>query len=157
MTLLDNKEEEIGVMDVKHGELMKILRMEAQSLRYEAYVVEPVSQSEGSTKSSGLPVKVNVYGNTRDLQLVGTRLSDAGIYLQEPEYMENSQRYRNPHVYSEDDYQTPFFRHRDLKDLTNIQRDVEEIIYASDNTAPQTPFTCDSRVKSTLCRSAFPR
>lgn len=157
MTLLDSKEEEIGVMDVKHGELMSILRMEAQSLRYEAYLVAPVYRSEGSTKSSGLPVKVNVYGNTRDFQAVGARLSDAGIYLQEPEHIENSQRYRNPHVYSGDDYQTPFFWHPEPKDLTNLQQDVEQIIYASDDTALQTPFTCDSRIKSTLCRSAFLR
>lgn len=154
VTLLDNKGNEIGAIDEKHGRALKSLKIEAQSLRCDAYVVQPVKYDRASIKRDGLSTEIHVYGNIQDMRLIGNRLFEAAIFLQEPVNMGEIPDYRNPHVYSfEHDHQTPLFRHQEAERLKDIQQQVDDIIYASDNIVCQEVFEIDHRIKSTLCRS----
>lgn len=154
VTLVDNKGNEIGAIDEKHGRALKSLKIEAQSLRCDAYVVQPVKYDSASIKRDGLSTEIHVYGNTQDMQLIGNRLFEAAIFLQEPVNMGETSDYHNPHVYSlEYNHQTPLFRHQEIERLKDIQQQVDDIIYASDNKVYQEVFEIDHRIKSTLCRS----
>jgi len=156
VTLLDHEGQEIGAIDVRHGELLRNLKSETQSLRCEAVVSEFANHNKAFIKKNGLPIDINLYGTVEDMQLIGTELSKAGVFLQEPERMREVREYRNPHVFSlENDQQTPFFRQQDVKELMAIQRNVDSIIYAHDTSTLRMTFECDKRVTSHLYRSVM--
>lgn len=72
------------------------------SIRYEAYVVKDQWTRipwKKDGKRSELTAVVNVYGAREVSDAVGVRLSNAGIYLQHPDYCDPASEYENPHFF----------------------------------------------------------
>lgn len=77
---------------------------EFTSIRYEAYVVKDqwthdLKPWKRNGKRSELTAVVNVYGAREVSDAVGVRLSNAGIYLQHPDYCDPASEYENPHFF----------------------------------------------------------
>lgn len=114
------------------------------------------AQEEGIRKTKGLPIEIIVYGNVDDKELVGSNLSSAGIFLQEPEASDILVEYRNPHVFSSDsDSQTPFFRMHNVDDWIDLQESVDAIIHAPTAATSDAIFKIDPRIKWELRRLVF--
>jgi hypothetical protein len=152
-TLLNSSLEEIGVIDFRHGDLLNKLKQENDSLRFEVYIVEDEPESK---KFGGLPISINIFGSLEHLEVVGSTLSKAAIYLQEPDPTALMTEYRNPHIYSTDaGSATPFFRERHLADPVDFQDRVEKIILAPGQPAYHAEFIYDARIVTELSRSVL--
>ena len=84
---------------------------------------------------------------------VGSVLSDANVYLQEPTYLPEIITYCNPHVYSVDrDFSTPRFREKRCETKRNFEHEIDAIIHEIASTDPQESFWQDPRIRSPLCK-----
>lgn len=111
-TVLLSTTEEAAVLDSRHALILNELRTAAKSLRLEFFVSGDMAicPHKSSTRND-LKAEINVYGNRSDIVSVSLILSGAGIYLQEPDQLDPSVHYHNPHVLSwEDQDVTPRFR-----------------------------------------------
>ena len=70
------------------------------TLYAEIAYVKTALESKNSTHAENrvLTVSANVACGSRELISVGTILSDHGIYLQDPDWKENTYDYSNPHI-----------------------------------------------------------
>jgi hypothetical protein len=153
VTLLNPSLEEIGVIDFRHGNLLNKLKQENDSLRLEVYIVEDEPELK---KFGGLPISINVFGSLEHLEAVGSTLSNAAIYLQEPDPTALTAEYRNPHIYSTDaSSATPFFRQRHVADPVDFQDRVEKIIFAPGQPVCHAEFIYDARIVTELSRSVL--
>ena len=141
------------MVDFRHGDLLNKLKQENESLRFEVYIVEDEPELK---KLGGSPISINVFGSLEHLEVVGSALSNAAIYLQEPDPTVLMTEYRNPHIYSTDaGSATPFFRQRHVADSVDFQDRVEKIIFASGQTECHAEFTYDTRIVTELSRSVL--
>lgn len=74
------------------------------SIRYEVYVsknewTHKLKSWKKHGKRSELTAILNVYGAREISEAVGERLSNAGIYLQHPDYCDPASEYENPHFF----------------------------------------------------------
>src|SRR5947207_862614 len=148
VTLLRSPSEEIGELDVRHGNALKSLRGVAPSVRCEAYIPEEATQVR---KATSFPVEINVYGTIQEMESVGSILSNDRIFLQEPEPSLIETVYRNPHVFSsQGGFETPFFRMYDVDNREALQGKVDATIHASRASLLDTNVKIDSRIRSNL-------
>ena len=71
--------------------------------RYLAYLpfkeLPQRTQAAGrNSKSGSFKVNVNVYGRREDSEAIGKVLSDAEVFLQDPEILQDEMVYQNPHI-----------------------------------------------------------
>jgi hypothetical protein len=144
---------EIGVINSQHGDLLNQLKNEISSVRFEVYVVD---DEPSSRKLAGRPLEINIYGNPKHLETIGSTLSTAGVFLQEPNQVSANCKYLNPHVYSVGaDSTTPFFRQNDVKEPVELINQVKDIIFAQDLTVRHLDLICGAKVETKLCRLVF--
>ena len=123
----------------------------ASSLRCGAYIAK--DDDEDIKKAKGVAIEINIYGNSDDLELVGSNLSSAGIFLQEPDPSDILVEYRNPHVFSSDlDSQTPYFRTHNVDRWEDLQESVEAMIHAPIASTLDANLKTDSRIQRELRR-----
>lgn len=148
VTLLRSIAEEIGELDVRHGNLLKKLKDMAPDLRCEAYVPEDETLSR---KAKSFPVEINVYGTMQEMESIGSILSDEKIFLQEPEPALVKTEYRNPHVFSSQcGSGTPFFRMYEVDSREDLQNKVDATIHAPMASLFDANIEVDSRIRSKL-------
>lgn len=146
--------EEVAVLDVRHGLVLNTLRAASVSLRLELLVSGDLAvyPHNGSTRNE-FKAEINVYGNSNDMAIVASLLSDAGIYLQEPEQLAPAANYRNPHVLLWDNQDvTPRFQRALLSLEASFENAVERILDEPKEASSHTCFLQDSRISSVLCR-----
>ena len=119
--------EEIGVLDKKMAAALKSLREIATSITIELYLDNEQEQDsynrEDKKGASVRPLQIQIYGPDDHYNEVGSALSSAGMYLQEPAFLDCKVVYRNPHFLSWDDnLETP---------LLNTARDDPKIGFAA--------------------------
>ena len=141
------------MMDFRHSDLLNKLKQENDSLHFEVYIVEDEPELK---KLGGLPISINVFGSLEHLEVVGSTLSNAAIYLQEPDPTALTTEYKNPHIYSTDaGSATPFFRQRRVADSVGFQEKVEKIIFEPGLAVCHAGFTSDTRIVTELSRSVL--
>lgn len=82
------------------------------SIRYEAYITKDewahkLKSCKKNGKRSELTAILNVYGAREISKAVGERLSNAGIYLQHPDYCDPACEYENPHFFKLPNFECP--------------------------------------------------
>jgi hypothetical protein len=148
VTLLRSLAEEIGELDVRHGNALKALRDVAPNVRCEAYMPEEATHVR---KAKSFPIEINVYGTIQEMESVGSTLSNDRIFLQEPEPSLIKTVYRNPHVFSsQGGFETPFFRMYDIESREALQSKVDATIHAPTASLLDTDIQIDSRIRSKL-------
>lgn len=148
VTLLRSAAEEIGELDIRHGNLLKKLKDMAPDLRCDAYVPEDETHTR---KAKSFPVEINVYGTMQEMESVGSILSDDRIFLQEPESSLVKTVYRNPHVFSSQcGSETPFFRMYEVDSREDLQSKVDATVHAPMTSLFDTNIKIDSRIRSKL-------
>lgn len=94
---------------------------------------------------------LNLYGPAHAAELVGTRLGEAKVFLQEPSSLSSSVRYCNPHVYSTTtDLHTPFFTKQQSDKDQCFDQEINNILCQKFDYDSDFSFEQDSRVKSLL-------
>ncbi|KAL9064366.1 MAG: hypothetical protein Q9161_008922 [Pseudevernia consocians] len=107
--------EEIGVLDKKMAAALKSLKEIATSITIELFLDHEQDQDSynpgGKKGASVCPLQIQIYGPDDLYNEVGSALSSAGMYLQEPVFLDCEVVYRNPHFLSWDDSpETPLLR-----------------------------------------------
>lgn len=146
--------QEVGVLDMRHALVLNKLRAAAVSLRLELLVSgDLASYPHKSSILNEFKADINVYGNSNDMATVGSLLSDAGMYLQEPEQLAPAANYRNPHVLSwEDQDVTPRFERALASVEASFENAVGRILDETKEAPSQTCLLQDPRISSILCR-----
>ena len=98
--------EEIGVLDTKMAAALNSLKEIATSIIIELFLDHEQEDSysrRGSKRASVRPLQIQIYGPDEYYNEVGSALSSAGMYLQEPVSLDHWVVYRNPHFLAWDD------------------------------------------------------
>lgn len=146
--------EEVAVLDTHHTQILKRLRGAFTSLRLELLMSRRLANHpQNGVARNNFTADINVYGNFDDVASLNSILSDAGIFLQEPEQSDPSVTYRNPHVLSWDDQDgTPRFRSMLPSVEAHFENTVEGILEELEAVPPHTEVTQDPRICSVLRR-----
>ncbi|SLM38846.1 Zinc finger, RING/FYVE/PHD-type [Lasallia pustulata] len=152
-TVLSSTMEEVAILDTRHTHVLNTLRATASSLQLELLVSgDRAKRPHNGATRNNFTAEINVYGNTTDIASVSSILSDAGIFLQEPEQLDSSTIYRNPHVLSwEVQDVTPCFRRMLPSVEAEFEKAVEGILDEPEALPPHTDFLQDHRITSVLC------
>ena len=139
----------MGRLDTCNTRVLNTLRAAAPSLRLKIFVSENASGlSHKAVTDASFAVEVVVYGDISDIGHVNSLLSDAKIFLQEPEHLDSAVEYRNPHVLSwEDSSRTPRFRLELDSCGASFEDEIEDIIegtkaFSTDSEVIQDPKIC---------------
>ena len=99
--------DEIGVLDKKMAAALKSLKEVAKSITIELFLDHEQEQDSynprGKKGTSVRSLQIQIYGPDEYYNEVGSALSSAGLYLQEPVFLDCEVVYRNPHFLSWDD------------------------------------------------------
>jgi hypothetical protein len=154
VTILGFDLAEIGELDKHHAGILKALQRQFPSLRCEVYVMQSSPcDVKKSSRSAVFSIELNLYGSSSLAESVGSVLSDANVYLQEPTYLAETITYRNPHVYSVGhDFSTPRFREKRCDTKPNFEQEIDAIIHETASTDPRESFSQDLRIRSSLCK-----
>lgn len=112
VTVILHASEEIGVLDSKTAAVLKSLKDIAPTITIELFLNHDEAQDcsgwQAKKSASVRPLQIQIYGPEEYNNEVGSALSDAGMYLQEPVLLDRGVVYRNPHFLSwDDDLETP--------------------------------------------------
>ena len=106
-TIILHPLEEIGVLDKKMAAALNSLQEIARSIIIELFLDHEQEQDSysrrGKRAGSIRPLQIQIYGPDEYYNEVGSALSSAGMYLQEPVFLDHGVVYRNPHFLSWDD------------------------------------------------------
>ncbi|KAL9111361.1 MAG: hypothetical protein Q9227_004238 [Pyrenula ochraceoflavens] len=80
------------------SDLLSNTNARVSALFKRSHVLRTIPEKVRGRKKSILPIDINVYGNTNVKCTVGKQLSNACIYLQDPDTLEDGVIYDNPHI-----------------------------------------------------------
>ncbi|MCJ1230294.1 hypothetical protein MMC12_006966 [Toensbergia leucococca] len=142
--------EEFGVLDIKTSDALTALRTAIPSIRLELVL----DQDQVKMGASILSLQINVYGHEVLMDNVGSTLSKASMFLQEPAHLDPKSIYRNPHVLSwEDEVATPRFRRSYHPSSFDFTKEIDVLFGCSDVVTPPYGLSQDRRVRTILHRS----
>ena len=159
-TVLLPTSEEIGVVDTKTAAQLKRLKEIDASVRFDTYLGHEEEQMncgpQGKKSSTISPLQINVLGSEQYLNEIGSTLSAAGMFLQEPSFIDGEIRYRNPHFLTWDDMSTtPLLLTTHGSPKMDFATDIEEILDTSYDVVESREFAQDARIGTTLKRYTF--
>jgi len=137
--LLPTVNEEVGVLDIKTAGALTALMKVDQTFIFEPYFHWKEGQDLKPQASKFYSVYINIYGDSTKLDEVGSVLSKACIYLQEPLSFNRDFAYHNPHVLSWPSESTPTFLQHQNNTTLDLQKDIESIL--NDPTPVNIPTT----------------
>ncbi|MCJ1382348.1 hypothetical protein MMC17_005461 [Xylographa soralifera] len=155
ITVLGSDLEEIGRLDTRSADTLKGLKEAVASIRCDVNVIRDLHNSGKNYKSSEIfKARLIIYGNEDEYDRVGSFLSEAEIFLQEPDNLISGVVYCNPHVYTtdKDNFMTPQFLLERVVDELDFQEAVEKIICTPEFPRPEAHFIQDHRLKTLLHR-----
>lgn len=154
VTVLLYPSEEIGVLDSKTAAILKSLQELGPTI-----IIELFLSHEQGQDTAGVPVKesasvrllqIQIYGPEEYSNEVGSTLSSAGMYLQEPVSLGPGVVYRNPHFLSwDDDLETPLFNAARNDPNAAFAAQIEAIMNSSNPGLP-CHVDQDPRISTTL-------
>ncbi len=157
MTILSPKSEEIGVLDKKTATVLMLLKKVSDTIRFSLFLGNEGDEKRNNNKErqpkSILPLEINIQGPVKDLEKVGGVLSDAGMFLQEPSFLEHGVIYRNPHFISWDEQvTTPLLTRPGELSRNDFANSIEEAMNCSNATSYPPRFVQDKRILTFLKR-----
>ena len=153
ITVLGPCTSELGQLETSYAQILKNLLTAVPSLRREGYITPDDACDIGL--SNVYPIDINIYGNQSDLHLVGSFLSNVNVFLQEPENLQQSCPYQNPHVFSRsDELATPLFRGQHSLAPIAFGDEIDAIIHRSTAVEPSCSPIQDPRLQTQLKRFA---
>ena len=158
ITILLPTSDEIGILDDKTAAALKLLRGVTAAIKFDAFLsCDTDSTPDDATEKklpSILPVQINVLGPDQYLDEVGFALSNCGVFLQEPIFLNRGLDYLNPHFLSwGGDSTTPLFLSSQENPKTDFMTRAEAIHDSSNAILQSRPFKQDARVTTILRRS----
>lgn len=151
VTVLGSGMIELGQLETSYSQILKNLLKTVPSLRCEAYITPDDTGDVGLSKI--YPIDINIYGNQCDLHLVGSFLSNVNVFLQEPEDLQKSYPYQNPHVFSRsDELATPLFRGQHSLAPIAFRDEIDAIIHTSTAVESSCSPIQDPRLQTQLKR-----
>ena len=145
---------DIALLHTKTGDGLRKLESLA-SVRYDAYVtvgewLEHVRIWRADGKRTNLTIKVNVYGFTCDVDIVGKELSKASIYLQHPDHHDKQVKYDNPHFFKLPQIEMPDLESSAATPSEIDFVDLHSVLETLDRNDSLKQAAIDHRVKTTL-------
>jgi hypothetical protein len=148
--------EEIGVLDVTSGSALNKLAETLPHIRLEIFTAQDLDSGEKPTAQRSFPIAINLYGYESYADTVGSILSEAKIFLQEPNITDPTLTYRNPHVLSWSSLlATPRFGVESSVDDIDFEEELDAIIHNSDGSTSLYSWKQDSRIRTRLRRLSF--
>ena len=125
--------EEIGVLDNKTTGVLRSLKDIAPTITFELFLDREEDQysrdRQGKKEASVRPLQIQIYGPNDYCNEIGSALSSAGMYLQEPAFLDREVVYRNPHFLSWDNSsETPLLSTARNDPKANFSTKIEAIM-----------------------------
>ena len=157
MTVLGPNSEEVGVLDKKIATVLILLRKVSITIRYNLCLGHEGNLTRHISKEKKpndiFPLEITIYGPEQSLKEVGDILSDAGLFLQQPTFVDNNSIYRNPHFLSwDEETTTPLIARPGEASNTGFVDSIEELMKCSNATLQPPPFLQNWRVVTPLKR-----
>lgn len=152
ITLLHPTMEELGVLDIKTTNALRVLMTNNPFLDFEAFLdQESLGSSSQKRKTSSIPITINVYGSATSSHEVTSSLLQANILLQEPFHTRPSSTYFNPQFLSwDDDMITPRLRKTQLLRSADFAEEVDAIFGQSSSVVLCGNIRQDNRITTPL-------
>ncbi|CZR69306.1 uncharacterized protein PAC_19206 [Phialocephala subalpina] len=149
ITILNEAKEEVGVLDSKTAQVLKLLRQTYKPLRLELFMDQD-DWKDYSTKCRDYTLKIMVYANKDNVEDIGAILSDHRLFLQEPTHFPSPHKYCNPHVLSwTDKTETNRYLSTPMGSV-QIAEEVESILSSFSSTDLMTSLQQDGRIRTKL-------
>ena len=147
--------EEIGVLDNKMAAVLHSLKDIAPTITTELFLDHEEDQSHcvwaGKKMKSIRPLQIQIYGPDKYYKDVGLTLSSAGMYLQEPLFLDHGVIYQNPHFLSWDNNaDTPLFNLARNDTQTDFITEIEAILDSFSPVLRPSLVVQDARIVTTL-------
>lgn len=147
--------EEIGVLDNKMAAVLNSLKDVAPTITIELFLDHEEDQSNwvwpGKKTKSIRPLQIQIYGPDEYYKDVGLTLSSAGMYLQEPLFLDHGVIYQNPHFLSWDNNaDTPLFNSARNDPKTDFITKIEAILDSFSPVLQPSLVVQDARIFTTL-------
>lgn len=132
-TVLLQPLEEIGVLDNKTAGVLRSLKNIAPTITFELFLDREEDQGscdrQGKKEASVRPLQIQIHGPDEYYNEVGSALSSAGMYLQEPVFLDREVVHRNPHFLSWDNnLETPLLNTARNDPKANFATRIEAIM-----------------------------
>lgn len=127
--MLPTTKEEVGILDTNTANVLIALVSLDHSITFEPYVHWKGGQ-DLKPQTKCFPTNIVVYGNTEKISEVGTALSNARLYLQEPPSFNREFTYLNPHVLSWTE-STPKFLADSTEHVLDFSKEINFILNES--------------------------
>jgi hypothetical protein len=122
--------EEVGILNTNTANTLMALVSLDESITFEPYLHWKESQ-DLKPQAKCFPANIIVYGNSGKISEVGTALSNAHLYLQEPPSFNHEYVYRNPHVLSWSAESTPKFLADSTENALDFSKEINFILNKS--------------------------
>ena len=157
MTVLSPKCEEIGVLDVKTATALMGLKKVSGTIRFSLFLGQEENEECHNLKKKRskniLPLEINIHGPLQSLEEIGKVLSDAGMFLQKPNVLDQGAIYRNPHfLLWGEETSTPLLARTEKLSGEIYANIIEEVMSCSNHPLHPPMFSQDRRVTSPLKR-----
>lgn len=154
-TVLLQPLEEIGVLDDKTAGILRSLKDIAPNITVELFLDREEDQDhcdrQGKKAASVHPLQIQIYGPDEYYNEVGSALSSAGMYLQEPVFLDRGVVYRNPHFLSWDNTsETPLLDTARLEPKAEFATRIEAIMDSFGPVLEGSDVKQDARIFTTL-------
>lgn len=147
--LLPTEKEEIGILDVKTASALTSLMAIDQRITFEPSLTWKEGQDLKTPLSKIFLLDICIYGNADKMIEIGSTLSTASLYLQEPLSFSRDFVYRNPHVLSWSSESTPLFLEASKNVVPDLSDEIGMILSETAPVGPSSVIQSDS-VSTTL-------
>lgn len=154
-TIILHPLEEIGVLDSKTAAVLKLLKDVAPTITTELFLDREEDQGScawpGKKAASVRSLQIQISGPDEYYNEVGLALSSAGMYLQEPVFLDHGAIYRNPHFLSWDNtLETPMLNAARDDPKLKFVNEVEAIMASFQTVLHPSDVGQDARISTTL-------
>ena len=155
VTVLLHPLEEVGVLDNKMAAVLSSLKDTASTITIELFLDPQEDQDScsrrGEKTASVRPLQILIYGPDEYYNEVGSALSSAGMYLQEPAFLDQGVVYRNPHYLSwSNSPETPLLNTAQSDPKADFANKIEAIIDSFSPVLQASDVKQDARINTIL-------
>lgn len=157
ISVLLDFQREIALLDKKMAAVLRLLKETVPATILKVFLGNEGGQencdSFGEKPALGLPLEIEVYGLDESYSTVGSILSNASMYLQEPVTLDQGVVYRNPHFLSWDESgATPQLNTLGHNIEADFERTIEAILESPSPVLVTPDLEQDARILTQLRR-----
>ncbi|KAL8837872.1 MAG: hypothetical protein Q9170_002347 [Blastenia crenularia] len=157
ISVLLDFQKEIALLDEKMATVLRLLKETVPATVLNVFLGNEGGQDKRDSlegrPASGLPLEIEVYGLDNNCNNVGSILSKAGMYLQEPVVLHQEVVYRNPHFLSWDESgETPQLNTSGHQNEADFETRIGAILESSSPSLVTPGLEQDARILTRLRR-----